>query len=201
MRSPQQALLPSSKLVLNKFSSLNCPNRVVKNILDFLWMGQTPFKFFKFYTGKLFFVVDGEKVHVVIPVGPSLLFGSRLDALDLFLLLSLSLFYSLFSFLSNKSGAIIGDYYIYGRDSFGWRWFVSNYLTKVHNERACLVQRSLMFDFQVSQLDVFAVCIIVPSLNSEDMLTRLGVPAWEYWETVLVFLFNEAVDNDPIPNN
>jgi hypothetical protein len=84
------------------------------------------FKFFKLYSKVLFLKVSCEEVHVLVPVGSSLLFCSFFNAFGLLLLLSFALFSSLRFLLSDKHMATVSKYHI-GR--IRWQKLLEN-LTK-----------------------------------------------------------------------
>lgn len=66
-------------------------------------MLSNPFKINKLHSHVFFFIISCKEVHLIVSVGPSLLFGGLGDAFYLLLLLSFALFSSLRSIFSKDT--------------------------------------------------------------------------------------------------
>ena len=125
------------------------------------------FESFKLYSNEIFLVVGCEICHVLVSVGPFLAFCSYLDAFDLFLLLPLSLNDRLISLVGGKSKFVVLNYHVSGKKLFGRRPFACNNTIKVYKESGCLTQETFIFDLQVSQLDTFAILVVIPPIDAK----------------------------------
>ena len=205
-------------LVFDKNTHLKRCTLLVKHVTNSFRMFLDLLKFFELYPRKLFFIVGRKEIHVLVSVGPSLLFGNLCDALDLFLLHSFALFNILDSFFCNKIQISISQNKILRcqlreigsrRDNrfefthsnlWALLVFFFRLLLKV-DLVAYRVLWWLFLDLQVPQLDFPAVCIIIPASEVKIMLSCLWVPARKYWETVFIVFLYEPFHDFPSTND
>ena len=101
------ALPKLSSLIFDVFLYLIQFLSVQKHLSYSLILQEHCFALFKAQPLTFFLVVNRKKVHVVVSVGPSLLFGSLLDAFSLLFLVPLSLIDRLISLVGSKSRFVV----------------------------------------------------------------------------------------------
>jgi hypothetical protein len=136
------------------------------------------FELFELQFRKLFLVIGGKKVHVLVSICSPLFFSSFCDAFDLLFLLSLAVFSPLEFLISNKGRGSIRDDEVFRGDRF---------LRRVNLEELRLfIDCALRGDFWNFFLWVF-LCTTLE--NDVDLgLKRMSATGFWFWQAILIKL-------------